>query len=231
MRHTLPTVLLSLSLLFYAPIAYASEDIIIVEEHISPEKQAMQKLAEIKAAAANKDSRSVHVMAAEKYGSKIGVSRVSVEMAHAAMLNNKGEITGLASFWQGNKGLVIKLYVEGLTSGTHGLHIHEHGKCAAMDKFMSAKGHAKHENEKSHGFMHHEGPHLGDLPNIIVDEGGVAHAEFYSERLRLHYSKEHQHMFALLDGAAIMIHAAADDYVSQPIGGSGARVSCGVVQQ
>lgn len=231
MRMKISTALLSLSLLCYAPLAHATDDIIIAEEHISPQKVAAQLAAAQKIDAATRDTRPAAVIAKEKYGAKIGASRVAVEKAHAAMLNNKGDIVGLASFWQGNKGLVIKLYVEGLTSGAHGLHIHEKGKCEAMDHFKSAKGHVKHKSEKSHGFLHHEGPHIGDLPNIIANENGVAHAEFYSERLRLHYNKRHEKMFALLDGAAIMIHAAADDYVTQPIGGSGARVSCGVVNQ
>ena len=31
------------------------------------------------------------------------------------------------------------------------------------------------------------------------------------------------------DGAAILIHALADDHVAQPIGGSGDRVACGMI--
>ncbi|MET0293901.1 MAG: superoxide dismutase family protein, partial [Phenylobacterium sp.] len=31
------------------------------------------------------------------------------------------------------------------------------------------------------------------------------------------------------DGSALVIHAAADDHISQPIGGSGARIACGVL--
>ena len=31
------------------------------------------------------------------------------------------------------------------------------------------------------------------------------------------------------DGASIIVHAKADDYVSQPAGNSGDRVACGVI--
>ena len=31
------------------------------------------------------------------------------------------------------------------------------------------------------------------------------------------------------DGAALVIHAMGDDHVSQPIGGAGGRVGCGVI--
>ena len=32
------------------------------------------------------------------------------------------------------------------------------------------------------------------------------------------------------DGSAIVVHASPDDHKSQPIGGAGARVACGVVK-
>jgi Cu-Zn family superoxide dismutase len=31
------------------------------------------------------------------------------------------------------------------------------------------------------------------------------------------------------DGAAIVIHEAADDYITDPAGNSGARIACGVI--
>jgi Cu-Zn family superoxide dismutase len=31
------------------------------------------------------------------------------------------------------------------------------------------------------------------------------------------------------DGASIVVHAGADDYMSQPAGGSGDRIGCGVI--
>jgi Cu-Zn family superoxide dismutase len=32
------------------------------------------------------------------------------------------------------------------------------------------------------------------------------------------------------DGSSIVVHASPDDYKTQPIGGAGARVACGVVK-
>ncbi|HBJ40113.1 MAG TPA: hypothetical protein DDZ20_04910 [Hyphomonas sp.] len=32
------------------------------------------------------------------------------------------------------------------------------------------------------------------------------------------------------DGSALIIHEAEDDHMTQPIGGAGARVACGVIQ-
>ena len=32
------------------------------------------------------------------------------------------------------------------------------------------------------------------------------------------------------DGSALVIHANPDDHMSQPIGGAGARIACGVIR-
>lgn len=226
--------LLSLLLVIYAPMVRAHENIIIAKEYVAGHVKESKKLNQETIAAAQKLANNPSDIATQKYGEKLGITPpVSVETASAGLLNNKGEVVGKAVFWQGTKGVVIKLYVEGLTAGAHGVHIHQKGKCETETAFTSAEGHVKHEMDKSHGFLHHEGPHIGDLPNIIAREDGTAHVEFYSESFRLNYAKQYENMIALLDeeGASIMIHASGDDYVSQPIGGSGARVACGVISQ
>ena len=72
-----------------------------------------------------------------------------------------------------------------------------------------------------HGSMNPQGPHEGDLPNLIVDTGG---------RGTIGAMIPGATMAAMLDadGAALVIHAAADDLQTDPSGNSGARVACGV---
>ncbi|MGY8607045.1 superoxide dismutase family protein [Gluconobacter cerinus] len=68
----------------------------------------------------------------------------------------------------------------------------------------------------------------GDLPDIYASSDGTAKVEVYSTFVSL---KGHDGLPALLDadGSSLVIHASADDYQSQPIGGSGLRVICGVI--
>jgi Cu-Zn family superoxide dismutase len=66
------------------------------------------------------------------------------------------------------------------------------------------------------------GPHAGDMPNVTVAANGV---------LKETVILPHATMAQLLDadGAAILIHAGADDYVSQPSGNSGPKIACAVL--
>jgi len=84
------------------------------------------------------------------------------------------------------------------------------------------------EKEKPHGFLHPEGPHAGNLPNLIVHDDGTAQVELYSNLVSIDGDA-----FPLLDedGSTIMIHANVDDHKTQPIGGSGSRIACGVIRK
>ena len=70
------------------------------------------------------------------------------------------------------------------------------------------------------------GPHAGDLPNVEVAANGVLGATVTLA------GREPTGPGAWLDadGAALVIHAAADDYVTDPSGNSGARIACAVIQ-
>ena len=57
---------------------------------------------------------------------------------------------------------------------------------------------------------------------------GRAFAEIFTPFARLAENGPGVHLLDA-DGSAIVIHAQADDYTSQPIGGSGDRVACGVI--
>jgi superoxide dismutase, Cu-Zn family len=71
------------------------------------------------------------------------------------------------------------------------------------------------------------GPHPGDLPNVHVQEDGIAHAEFFVSDIAL--SGDAGTVILDDDGAAFIIHAGADDYMTDPAGNSGDRIACGVI--
>lgn len=148
--------------------------------------------------------------------------------AESTIINNDGTAIGSATYTQGNVGVVIEINVSNLPAGKHGMHFHEKGTCEDTDAFKMAKGHIMPTN-KPHGFLNPEGPHEGNLPNLIVNGDGKAHIELYSELVSLH---GHDDKPALLDedGSTLMIHTDSDDHYTQPIGGSGARIACGVIK-
>ena len=69
---------------------------------------------------------------------------------------------------------------------------------------------------------------LRDSPNIYAAADGEAKAEFFTTLVTVDGGT----MPTLLDddGSAVVIHENPDDHVTQPIGGAGGRVGCGVVK-
>lgn len=108
----------------------------------------------------------------------------------------------------------------GLTPGAHGMHIHAVGKCEGP-AFASAGGHLNPDG-KQHGIQNPLGSHQGDLPELVAGADGKARATFMV----------HTSLAALFDtdGAAFIVHAAADDNKTDPSGNSGARILCGVLE-
>jgi Cu-Zn family superoxide dismutase len=120
--------------------------------------------------------------------------------------------------------VTVTVSVSGLTPGEHGLHMHAVGRCMGPD-FASAGGHFNPLNRR-HGLQTSEGAHAGDLPNIRIGADGrgrfsktVATFRLSAGTLSLNDP----------DGSAIVIHAAADDGMTDATGNSGGRVACGIV--
>lgn len=120
--------------------------------------------------------------------------------------------------------VTITVAAIGLAAGEHGLHLHMVGKCEAP-AFASAGGHlnpAAHQ----HGSANPQGSHLGDLSNLVVDGNG---AGTITAEIKATRAEAEAALFDA-DGTAIVIHAAADDYRTDPSGNSGARIACGVLE-
>lgn len=149
------------------------------------------------------------------------------DFGEAALINASGARIGRAVLTQGASGLLIRVEADGLTPGWHGVHIHAKGECSAP--FTSAGGHINHaESQRPHGLLNPEGPDDGDLPNIHADANGRIRAEVFTTRARIASEGPGQWLWDA-DGSALVIHANVDDHTSQPIGGAGDRVACGVM--
>ena len=155
----------------------------------------------------------------------------AADVAVAEIANAEGEIIGEATFEQAPTGVIMRVEVSGLTPGEHGIHLHTVGQC--NPDFTAAKGHINPQARK-HGLRHPDGPDSGDLPNLFANADGSAQAEFFTPRVRVSAAAgaDGSAPPALLDedGATVVIHANPDDHLTQPIGGAGGRVGCGVIQ-
>ena len=147
----------------------------------------------------------------------------------AATLAGAAGAGGTATLREGPSGVLLHIAVNGLTPGWHAMHFHEKGDCSDP-KFQTAGAHINHADPKApHGLLNPGGPDFGDLPNIYVGADGAGQADAFSALVSLNGAGGRP---ALLDtdGSSIVVHASPDDYTSQPIGGAGARIACGVVK-
>lgn len=138
-----------------------------------------------------------------------------------------GANMGVATLTEAPGGLVMRIEARGLTPGWHGLHFHEKADCSSAD-FKSAGGHTRHDAAAVHGLLNPAASETGDLPNLFAGADGVAMAEVFSPFVSLTAADRGPLLDA--DGSALVIHAAPDDHLSQPIGGAGARVACAVIK-
>ena len=137
------------------------------------------------------------------------------------LIDSAGRQIGTVVAWQTTGGISFRVSASGLPHGLHGIHVHPIGRCDPPD-FASAGTHWN-PTGRQHGLNNPNGPHAGDLPNVEVAANGVL-----SQTVVLPNATMAQLLDA--DGSSIMIHANADDYVSQPAGNSGAKIACAIIQ-
>jgi len=137
--------------------------------------------------------------------------------------DGQGKAVGDIVIWDEGTGVALELKLHDLTPGEHGIHFHQVPKCEGPD-FKSAGGHFNPEGKK-HGFDSPDGHHAGDMKNFTVGADGKASVRLEDSDVTL---KDGPHSL-LSSGAAVVVHAKADDYKTDPSGNSGDRVACGVI--
>ena len=144
--------------------------------------------------------------------------------ARATLASPDGDAMGEVTLTQTLTGVLITADVTGLSPGAHGFHIHGVGACSP--DFKAAGSHFAPGGEP-HGYLHEDGPHAGDLPNIHAGEDGNARAEYFTAAVTLDAGADHS-LFDE-DGSAFVVHADPDDYLD--VGSAGARIACGVIER
>ena len=135
-------------------------------------------------------------------------SRVSGKLTLAPMgdgVHISGEVGGLAP------------------NGQFGFHVHEKGDCSAVDA-TSAGGHFNPATA-AHGRAGTAAHHAGDMDNVTSDATGVAKVNVHLRGVTLGGGAAND-----VAGRAVIVHAAPDDYRTQPTGNAGARLACGVIK-
>jgi len=153
----------------------------------------------------------------------------SARARRVQFVDANGNSVGSARLTPGGRGLVrVQVSVRGLPPGFHGFHVHGVGSCEPP--FTSAGGHHNPAGADHPG-------HAGDMPLLYVTAGGIARAEFVTDRFDV------ASLFDS-DGSAIIIHANADNYANIPTryaaapdaetlrtGDAGPRIACGVIEK
>ena len=158
--------------------------------------------ARVPAASTVSTARSATVNLASASASLVSGRLMATPMGDGVHL--RGEIGGLAP------------------NSTHAIHIHEKGDCSAADA-SSAGGHFN-PSGSPHGKVGAGAHHGGDMDNIVANPQGVARVDVHASGVILGGGAPND-----VAGRAVVVHASADDYRTQPTGNAGARLACGVI--
>jgi Cu-Zn family superoxide dismutase len=156
------------------------------------------------------------------------IANAASASAHSSIVNAQGTQIGSAKLTAAGNSVKVSVKVSQLTPGEHGIHVHTVGKCEGP-AFTTAGGHFNPTS--SHHGVHNTNsphPHVGDLPNLVVAKNGKASTSFTIEGATL---GDGANSLFHEGGTALVIHAKADDLMSDPSGNSGDRIACGVIEK
>ena len=130
-----------------------------------------------------------------------------------AVRNVEGERIGTVFLRQLSGKVVVSARLHQLAPGFHGFHIHGTGACdadAPDGPFTTAGGHYNPDDDPDdHSDDIFHGEHPGDMPSLLVTDGGIAQLRFITDRFDL--ADLHDH-----DGSAVMVHEGPDNFANIP---------------
>jgi Cu-Zn family superoxide dismutase len=141
----------------------------------------------------------------------------------ARMIDSSAAGVGSGSLLDSRRGPLLVLKLQGVSPGTHGFHVHATGQCDPPG-FESAGPHLNPANRK-HGTRNPAGPHAGDLPNVRARADGTVDTTLVLGSDLLAPTA----VGAGAPARALVLHAKADDMMTDPSGNSGDRIVCGVL--
>jgi Cu-Zn family superoxide dismutase len=139
---------------------------------------------------------------------------------------NESNTTGKAQFVELDGSVSFYMEVMGLNPGVHAVHIHEKADCSSPDG-KSAGGHWNPTLSKHGKWGNAEGFHRGDIGNLTADKNGNGRISLKTNEWCIGCDDDKMNVI----GKGIIVHQGADDYVTQPTGAAGGRISCGGIIQ
>jgi Cu-Zn family superoxide dismutase len=136
------------------------------------------------------------------------------------------EASGKVVFTEENGIVTMYGEVHGLTSGLHAVHLHESSDCSDPEG-MSTGGHWNPTFERHGKWGDAEGYHKGDIGNFKADENGFGVINFATDQWCIGCGDETKDIL----GKSVIVHEGVDDFVTQPTGDAGGRISCGGIIQ
>ena len=137
--------------------------------------------------------------------------------------SNSG-VSGNVVFSEENGMVTMTAIMGGLTPGAHAIHLHEKADCSADDA-TSTGGHWNPTSEPHGKWGSPEGYHKGDIGNFEADENGNGTITFSTDEWCIGCGDPNKDIL----GKAVIVHEGSDDFVTQPTGAAGGRVTCGAV--
>ena len=176
--------------------------------------------------AAMADDLAVETLPADNMatGNAMAATAMAGVPQSVAFTGGDGALLGSVMVSEDASGLVINVNGVAMPAGVHGIHLHEKGLCEGP-KFTSAGAHWN-PGGKQHGRDNPAGAHAGDLANLTVAADGSAKVSIPVAGAMM---ASGDMMLADADGTALVVHAKADDYKTDPSGESGDRIACAVI--
>ena len=143
-----------------------------------------------------------------------------VPVSTANLMSSSGAVLGTVRVFSEPTGVMLRIDATGVPAGQHGVHVHATGRCDPPG-FTSAGPHWN-PTERKHGHRNPAGFHMGDLGNLGVGADGRLVAGLLVPQATIDALRD-------ADGAALVLHAKADDEVTDPSGNSGDRIACAVL--
>ena len=146
------------------------------------------------------------------------VKKVTVKLE----AKSESNVTGNALFKE-EKGVVTMIAVfDGLTEGSHAIHLHEKADCSSADG-TSTGGHWNPTAQPHGKWGDDKGYHKGDIGNFSANANGKGTVTFSTDQWCIGCGDDTKDIL----GKAVIVHQGTDDFTSQPSGAAGSRVSCG----